>query len=116
MRFLISFFFFSFKFLRSECSAIKCQLIFWHLCILFGWLMLVLFLNFASLVNFDWHLAPCFSVSYLLHHCYGCGSLVIYQVLFVSPERFLNAEFLSILSPIPISLLVVDEAHCISEW
>ncbi|KAK6930862.1 Helicase, C-terminal [Dillenia turbinata] len=39
------------------------------------------------------------------------------KLLFVSPERFLNVEFLSILSAIPvISLLVVDEAHCVSEW
>ncbi|KAK6922370.1 DEAD/DEAH box helicase domain [Dillenia turbinata] len=39
------------------------------------------------------------------------------KVLFVSPERFLNVEFLSILSAIPvISLVVVDEAHCVSEW
>ncbi|CAL1359848.1 unnamed protein product [Linum trigynum] len=38
------------------------------------------------------------------------------KVLFVSPERFLNADFLSVLSSIHVSLLVVDEAHCISEW
>ncbi|KAL6193154.1 hypothetical protein ACLB2K_034238 [Fragaria x ananassa] len=38
------------------------------------------------------------------------------KVLFVSPERFLNAEFLSIFSATPISLVVVDEAHCVSEW
>lgn len=43
--------------------------------------------------------------------------ILIFQVLFVSPERFLNVEFLSIFSAtVFISLVVVDEAHCISEW
>ncbi|KAI5385224.1 ATP-dependent DNA helicase Q-like 5 isoform X2 [Lathyrus oleraceus] len=39
------------------------------------------------------------------------------KVLFVSPERFLNKEFLSAISAgSAVSLVVIDEAHCISEW
>ncbi|KAJ1401986.1 P-loop containing nucleoside triphosphate hydrolase [Sesbania bispinosa] len=39
------------------------------------------------------------------------------KVLFVSPERFLNEEFLSTISAMSdVSLVVIDEAHCISEW
>lgn len=43
--------------------------------------------------------------------------LFMLQVLFVSPERFLNAEFISIFyGSSVLSTVVVDEAHCVSEW
>ncbi|XP_020246130.1 ATP-dependent DNA helicase Q-like 5 [Asparagus officinalis] len=39
------------------------------------------------------------------------------KVLFVSPERFLNPEFTSMFGDsLSVSLVVIDEAHCISEW
>jgi ATP-dependent DNA helicase RecQ len=38
------------------------------------------------------------------------------KLLYVAPERFNNERFLSILRRANISLLAVDEAHCISEW
>lgn len=39
-----------------------------------------------------------------------------YKLLYVTPERFRKPEFLEILKARNISLLAVDEAHCISEW
>ena len=39
-----------------------------------------------------------------------------YRLLYVTPERFRKPEFLEVISKREIRLLVVDEAHCISEW
>lgn len=38
------------------------------------------------------------------------------KILYVTPERFRKPEFVKELRKIRISLLAVDEAHCISEW
>ncbi|MGB1198173.1 MAG: RecQ family ATP-dependent DNA helicase [Thalassotalea sp.] len=38
------------------------------------------------------------------------------KVLMVSVERFKNERFRQLISSIQLSLLVIDEAHCISEW
>ncbi|MBR2986746.1 MAG: DNA helicase RecQ [Clostridia bacterium] len=39
-----------------------------------------------------------------------------YRILYVAPERLDSEEFLSLCRSLPITLLAVDEAHCISEW
>jgi ATP-dependent DNA helicase RecQ len=38
------------------------------------------------------------------------------KILMVSVERFKNERFRQFIHGVPMSMLVVDEAHCISEW
>lgn len=39
-----------------------------------------------------------------------------YRLVYVAPERLRNVTFLRSLQNLTLSLLAVDEAHCISEW
>lgn len=43
-----------------------------------------------------------------------CGGRL--KLLYVSPEKISNGEFLKMLKGVDLSLIAVDEAHCISEW
>ncbi len=55
---------------------------------------------------------PFFEVKKMLQNATGDG----FKFLFVSPERLQTALFQEYLPAIPINLLAVDEAHCISQW
>ncbi len=39
-----------------------------------------------------------------------------FTLLYVTPERFRKPEFLEVIAKRYVSLLAVDEAHCVSEW
>lgn len=39
-----------------------------------------------------------------------------YKIIYVAPERLLTDEFLEFASGITLSMVSVDEAHCVSQW
>lgn len=39
-----------------------------------------------------------------------------YKLIYIAPERLESERFIEILKDMPVSLLAVDEAHCVSQW
>lgn len=40
----------------------------------------------------------------------------MYRIIYVAPERLLSQEFLSFAEDMKISMVTIDEAHCVSQW
>lgn len=44
------------------------------------------------------------------------ANLGMYKIIYVAPERLNSDSFLRLLNNIPISMIAIDEAHCVSRW
>jgi len=51
-----------------------------------------------------------------LHHVYSQAQSGGYKLLYVAPERLGTAAFCALAQELSVSLVAVDEAHCISQW
>lgn len=51
-----------------------------------------------------------------LRQVYARARAGAYRLLYVAPERLTSPSFLALTQEIPIPLVAVDEAHCISQW
>ena len=40
----------------------------------------------------------------------------VYKIIYVAPERLNSDTFLNLLNKINISMVTIDEAHCVSQW
>lgn len=40
----------------------------------------------------------------------------IYKIIYIAPERLATEGFLALAKSVPVSMVTVDEAHCISQW
>ena len=40
----------------------------------------------------------------------------LYKIIYIAPERLVTESFLALAKSIPVSMVTVDEAHCISQW
>lgn len=40
----------------------------------------------------------------------------LYKIIYVAPERFFSSSFVNMLNSLNISMIAVDEAHCVSQW
>ena len=40
----------------------------------------------------------------------------VYKIIYVAPERLVVNHFPDVFSQVPVSMVAVDEAHCVSQW
>jgi len=38
------------------------------------------------------------------------------DLIYIAPERLMSADFIDRLNEIPVALIAIDEAHCVSQW